>query len=195
MLRRMLDEVLTTRLPEGIVLAALPRSDRLVELAFSLPAGGITAASLNDWLRAHDYVQPRLAFPAMSGYLKGFIDLVFRHSGRYYILDWKSNHLGYTAADYRPESLATVMNGHGYHLQYLLYSVAMQRYLRHRLPHYEYARHFGGVLYLFIRGMRANWQALPGDEGSTFGVYQHRPSAAVLDDLDALLTRSSPGTP
>lgn len=194
MLQHMLHDVLTTSLPGGIVLAALPRSDRLAELAFNLPATGITASTLNDWLRTHHYVQPRLTFPAMSGYLKGFIDLVFRHAGRYYILDWKSNHLGYTAADYRPESLAIAMSEHGYHLQYLLYSIALQRYLRRRLPDYEHARHFGGVFYLFVRGMRPDWQAASGSETSTCGVYRHRPSATVLDSLDALLSGPPAGT-
>ncbi|VEI45150.1 exodeoxyribonuclease V subunit beta [Actinobacillus equuli] len=39
-------------------------------------------------------------------------------------------------------------------MQYLLYTLALHRYLRVRLgEQYEYERDFGGVAYLFLRGM------------------------------------------
>ncbi len=187
MLRRLLDDVLATTLPDGIVLATVPRRHRLVELGFHLPSAAITAPAINRWLQAHGYRLPGLNFPPLAGYLKGFIDLVFCHADRFYVLDWKSNHLGYTAADYGQERMAAAMSEHGYHLQYLLYCVALHRYLRQRIADYDYERNFGGVLYLFVRGVRPAWQAAAGGERAPCGVYQHRPSASTIASLDALL--------
>ena len=195
MLRRLLDDVLATPLPGGIVLTAVARRDRLVELGFNLPASGVTAQGLNVWLKKHDQALPRLAFQPLSGYLKGFIDLVFRHAGRFHIIDWKSNHLGDSAADYGQQRLALAMAEHGYPLQYLIYCVALQRYLRRRIADYDYERHFGGVHYLFVRGVRPDWQELAAD-GETFacGVYHHRPPASTIDSLDTLLSGASPAS-
>ncbi|MEF8703717.1 MAG: exodeoxyribonuclease V subunit beta [Candidatus Accumulibacter sp. UW26] len=192
MLRRLLDDVLTSVLPDGIVLASVPRRHRLIELAFNLPAAGVTAQRLNGWLQAQGYPVPRLAFAPLSGYLKGFIDLIFCHDDRFYVLDWKSNHLGYAAADYGEQPMATAMAEHGYHLQYLLYCLALHRYLRSRIADYAYDRHFGGVLYLFVRGVRPGWQWVTASgEAKTCGVHHHRPSGSTIDSLDALLSGSS----
>ncbi|WP_313952216.1 exodeoxyribonuclease V subunit beta, partial [Accumulibacter sp.] len=184
MLRRLLDDVLATRLPGDVVLAAIPRQQRLVELGFNLPAAGITPQMLNDWLHRHGYALPRLGFQPLTGYLKGFIDLIFCHADRYYILDWKSNHLGYAPADYQQQPLATAMAEHGYHLQHLLYCVALHRYLGQRLADYDYGRHFGGVHYLFVRGVRPSWQEQTVDgESIACGVYHHRPARTTVDSL------------
>ena len=184
MLRGLLDDVLAARLPEGIVLGAVPANRRLNELGFNLPAAGLGPARLNGWLKAHAYPMPRLNFDALQGYLKGYIDLVFEHGGRYYVLDWKSNHLGYAREDYAAERLAAAMQEHGYHLQHLLYSVALHRYLGRRLAGYDCERHFGGVLYLFVRGVRPAWRDARGEP---LGTWFHRPPASTLASLDALL--------
>ncbi len=80
------------------------------------------------------------------------------------------------------------MSEHGYHLQYLLYCVAVHRYLRRRLVDYDYDRHFGGVYYLFVRGVRPEWQypAAEGQPGAC-GVHFHRPLKSSIVSLDALL--------
>ena len=109
--------------------------------------------------------------------LKGFIDLVFRRDGRYYLLDYKSNWLGDSAQAYTPEAMARAMQAHRYDLQYQLYSLALHRYLRHRLADYDYDRHFGGVIYLFLRGV-------DGDGGQ--GIFSTRPARALVEGLDAL---------
>ena len=127
---------------------------------------------------------PRLGFATLQGYLKGFVDLVFEQGGRYYVLDWKSNHLGDTPADYAAEPLAAAMAEHGYHLQYLLYALALDRYLKRRLPDYRHDSHFGGILYLFVRGVRPTWL---NADGTPAGVYFHRPAAATIARLDRLL--------
>ena len=100
-------------------------------------------------LAAHGYAMPRLSFATLRGFLKGFIDLVFEHEGRFFILDWKSNHLGDTPARYGQDAMAAAMRDQGYHLQYLLYLVALDRYLRQRVVDYDPERHLGGAVYLF----------------------------------------------
>jgi exodeoxyribonuclease V beta subunit len=195
MLRRLLDDVLATSLPGDIVLSSVARQQRLVELGFNMPAAGLTAPALNGWLTAHGYRQPRLGFAPLDGYLKGFIDLVFCHANRFHILDWKSNHLGFTAADYGQQQLAAAMAAHGYHLQYLIYSVALHRYLRGRITDYDYDSHFGGVHYLFVRGVRPGWhEVAPAGERIACGVYHHRPQKGTIDSLDALLSGASLAT-
>lgn len=185
MIVRMLRDVLATPLADGIRLQDIAPAQRLTELEFLLPAPRLGADALNELLRRAGYDMPPLAFRDLSGYLHGFIDLVFEHGGRYYLLDWKSNHLGWRPQDYGRDALAAAMAAHRYHLQYLLYAVALQRHLRQRLPDYRYDRHFGGVLYLFVRGVRPDWRL---DDGSQAGVFFHRPDAATLAALDALLT-------
>ena len=191
MLANMLDAVLNVPLPVGTAnplrLADLPLSRRLTELEFHLPAQRLDAVALNRALAELGYRVPPLAFGALDGYLKGFIDLVFEHEGRYFVLDWKSNHLGLCAADYLPEALAPTMDEAAYRLQYLLYSVALDRYLARRLPDYATETHFGGVLYLFVRGLRPDWRAA---DGWPAGLYVDRPPVHALRRLSELLDAS-----
>lgn len=182
MLHRLLDDVLGSVLPGGVCLAQVPTHKRLNELEFSFPAQGVAAAELNALLRRHGYAMGALAFNALHGYFNGFIDLVFEHEGRFYVLDWKSNHLGYQPQDYAPPGLAAAMSEHGYYLQYLVYVLALDRYLAQRIPGYRYETHFGGVYYLFLRGVRPDWQLATGPCGVVF----ERPSAACLQALSAL---------
>ncbi len=175
----MLSNVMRTTLPDGIVLESIPTTRRLTELEFSLPSPRVSAQALNAALRSLGYDVPRLTFRDLEGYLKGFIDLVFEHGGRYYVLDWKSNHLGYAPSDYGPAALQTAMTEHSYHLQYLLYALAVDRYLRHRVPGYRHDTHFGGVFYLFVRGVRPDWVNADGTPGGRL------PPSAVGGDARA----------
>ena len=189
MILKMLTDVTSTALLPGIALGSVPLQKRLTELEFSLSAGAVSTLQLNRLLAQQNYSVPRLAFSSLEGYLKGFIDLVFEHDGRFYIVDWKSNHLGYAPEDYRQVSMEAAMAEHGYHLQYLIYSLALDRYLAHRMAGYDYDQHFGGVLYLFIRGVRPQWKNL---DGTANGVFQHRPAQATLQQLDRLLGERAP---
>jgi exodeoxyribonuclease V beta subunit len=184
MLAHMLDDVLHTPLPGGFRLADVPRERRLVELEFSLPSKHLRAASLAAVLRDNGYPVPPLGFGTLEGYLRGFIDLVFEHAGRFHILDWKSNHLGDTCAHYGSAPMARAMDEHGYHLQALLYTVAVHRYLRQRLLDYRYDEHFGGVMYLFVRGVRPGWTTA---DGAPAGVHAHRPALQVVAQISALM--------
>jgi exodeoxyribonuclease V beta subunit len=184
MVQRMLGDVTATPLPGGHRLSDISLGNRLVELEFSLPSAGLAADELGATLHRHGYDIAALGFPKLQGYLRGFIDLVYQHQGRFHLLDWKSNHLGWSAADYGAEPLRRAMDEQGYHLQYLLYTVALHRYLGQRLRGYDYDQHVGGVNYLFLRGVRPAWTQA---DGSAAGVYFHRPQREAIAALDALL--------
>ena len=121
-----------------------------------------------------------LAFTPLAGFLKGFIDLICEHEGRWFLVDYKSNRLGVRADDYRQENLVDVMTQHHYFLQYHLYLVALHRYLTRRLPDYDYDRDFGGVYYLFLRGMAPAYAV-----GN--GVFYDRPPHQLIEGLSAVL--------
>lgn len=178
-----IDRVLHTPLnAEGLTLSAIKSSDRLIEMEFYLPINNLlTAADLDDLLRRYDSLSQQAAaldFRQVRGMLKGFIDLVFRWQGKYYLLDYKSNWLGDSHAAYTPEAMAQAMIGHRYDLQYQLYTLALHRYLQHRLPDYDYQQHFGGVFYLFLRGMDGRSPAN--------GIFATRPDEAFVEEIDAL---------
>jgi exodeoxyribonuclease V beta subunit len=189
MLRGLLQQVVSTPLADGVVLDQVPANRRLNELGFHLPAANLSPSRLNAWLAANGYSTPRLGFEALRGYLHGFIDLTFESGGRFYVLDWKSNHLGYAREDYGAEGVAGAMREHSYALQSAFYSIAVHRYLGRRVAGYHYERHFGGVLYLFVRGVRPKWLDA---NGAPLGVWFHRPAEKTLASLDALLAAKSP---
>jgi exodeoxyribonuclease V beta subunit len=187
-LARWLDEVLQAPLNEdGITLSQLGSGEKQAELQFYLPIDALlTANKLDALCKQYDPLSascPPLNFPQVKGMLKGFIDLVFRWNGRYYLLDYKSNWLGENNAAYTTEAMLQAMADHRYDLQYQLYTLALHRYLRHRIKDYDYQRHFGGVFYLFLRGVTL---AAPGN-----GVIFRRPDAALIAGLDQLFSGST----
>lgn len=187
-LKTLLDDVLQTSLNPGasdgagdIRLGQIGLNDRLVEMEFVMPSHALNADKLNQLLRQHDPLTRRagqLSFDTLKGMLKGFIDLVFVHQGRYYILDYKSNHLGMKLSDYNQQALEQAMIDHRYDFQYQLYALALHRLLMSRLPDYNFEQHFGGVFYLFLRGMK------PEQPGN--GVFHCRPEQALVEGLDQL---------
>jgi len=170
----------------GISLSQLTAKEKQVEMEFYLPiAGPLTANALDAIIREHDPLSknsPALNFRQVSGMLKGFIDLVFRHEGRYYLLDYKSNWLGENSEAYTRQAMAAAMQSHRYDLQYQLYTLALHRYLRHRIADYNYEDHFGGVIYLFLRGVDAR------DPQS--GIFTTRPDPLLIDKMDRLFAAS-----
>jgi len=120
----------------------------------------------------------------LEGIMNGKIDLFFEHAGKYYILDWKSNFLGDLTSDYSPGRIREAMAASNYHLQHLVYTLAVKKYLRLRLPGFDYATHFGGVIYLFVRGVR--------DHQDT-GLFTYRPPEALINTLDELLGETVAG--
>ena len=137
-------------------LGVLTPKDCLVEMEFNLPLESLSAPKLNEMLVKHfGFTQSKLEFSHVKGLLKGFVDLIFCYQGKYYILDYKSNYLGSTPADYESDMLEQAMSSHQYHLQYLIYTVALHRLLKQRIADYSIETHLGGVYYTFLRGMPA----------------------------------------
>ena len=183
-----LANVLHTPLPDAVggsyLLAQVSRADQLRELSFTLSAEQVGTQALNALIDRVGLDVPRLAFRDIRGYLNGAIDLVFRHAGRYYLLDWKSNHLGYTARDYTLPRLREEMRDHAYSLQSLIYTLALHRFLGSRLPDYDYEWHFGGSYYLFVRGVRPDWK---DETGFPTGVLHERTPLDIVMAFDQLL--------
>jgi exodeoxyribonuclease V beta subunit len=166
-------------LPDGTQAALADAEDWKAELEFLLPAQGVEITDLDALAQAETlpgYAKAAAQPGLLNGLFKGFIDLVFVHAGRYYVLDYKSNALGGMAGDYHPEAIAEAMAEHRYDLQYLCYVLALHRQLRVRLPGYDYDRDIGGVVYFFLRGI----------DGPASGVFSHKPSRAVIEAMDTL---------
>jgi exodeoxyribonuclease V beta subunit len=186
--------MLETDLGEGVRLRDVPRDARLAEMEFLLPVTKsesgkrFTARALADVLaesggHAASYAERarRLGFPPLEGFLHGFIDLAFQQNGRFYLVDWKSSFLGPSPDDYAPSRLVAAMEQHHYVLQYHLYAVALHRWLGQRVPGYDYDAHFGGVRYVFVRGVTPA-------TGETRGVFVDRPSRGTIEGLSRLLS-------
>jgi exodeoxyribonuclease V beta subunit len=186
----------------------LRREDRLDELQFELPiAGGddpvgqLTVAGLASVLR--ERLEPsdplfgyaeRLDDPALRsavrGYLTGSIDLVLRIGARFAIVDYKTNWLGPPEVDlllwhYRPDALKAEMLRAHYGLQAILYSAALHRYLRWRVPGYSPDEHLAGVFYLFLRGMAG--ADTPTVGGQPCGVFAWRPPSGLVEAVSQVL--------
>ena len=124
----------------------------------------------------------QLSFRQNRGMLQGFIDLVFMHDGRFYILDWKSNHLGMKTSDYIHSAMQESMCQSAYILQYHIYALALDCLLKKRLPNYSYEKHFGGAIYIYLRGVSAS---------SGFnGIYFVRPQSEFVRRANELMLES-----
>ncbi len=122
----------------------------------------------------------KLEFRPLRGFMKGYIDLVFQHEGRFYLVDWKSNYLGPNLADYGQAALFQTMQTDLYTLQYHLYTLALHQYLRYQKPEYSYEENFGGVFYVFIRGVDHT-------RGPETGIFFDRPKPELVHRLGGTL--------
>ena len=163
----------------GIALADLANKDCIKEMPFYLAIREhFDVDTFNRALKSHHHLPSEpLQFEQIQGMVRGSIDLVFRHNGKYYLVDYKSNFLGSTLADYNQEELKKEMLHSHYDWQYLIYTLALHRYLQSVVPDYDYARDFGGVFYLFLRGMNGEPQS---------GVFYDRPSVELITELDGV---------
>lgn len=180
--QKLVRRVLQTPLDrQGLQLRGITGNETLKEMQFYYPLNNISRKRLYRLAGLPDPGEPGTGISdsdLSEGYMTGFVDLIFRYEGRYYIADYKSNHLGDAPADYGPEALKREMREAQYDLQYHIYAVALHRYLRQRLNAYAYEQHFGGVYYLFVRGMA------PGSEN---GIYYDRPDQRRIAELDEYL--------
>ncbi|WP_019029004.1 exodeoxyribonuclease V subunit beta [Colwellia piezophila] len=126
------------------------------------------------------------SYKKLSGMMHGFIDLIFEHQGKYYLCDYKSSHLGDSFQDYQFDALLDNVEKNYYDLQYLIYSLALHRYLKQTLVDYDVNQHFGGVYYLYLRGMTTD----PDHKGA--GVYYRQISEQEINNLDSLFSNECP---
>ncbi|HEU0278050.1 MAG TPA: UvrD-helicase domain-containing protein [Rhodanobacteraceae bacterium] len=165
---------LNATLPCGMRLCDLPRGDRRAEIEFHFALAPAATGALYRTLHAHGYQRHRegLAPARLHGLMTGRIDLTFRHAGRFHLIDWKTN----LCAAYDDATLDAEIARHDYDLQWLIYTLALHRWLGQRLPGYAYERDVGEVYYLFVRGMAAG-----------AGVHVARPPRALIEALDRVL--------
>lgn len=179
-----LTEVVQTVLP-GPNAALVDLHQVLPEMEFWLPVQRMPARAIDDLCCLHllpDLARPSLAERQLHGMLMGFADLVFQHEGKYWVLDYKSNHLGSDDAAYDSATLAGAMAEHRYDVQAAIYLLALHRLLRMRLgPSYDPEQDLGGAVYLFLRGIK----------GPQNGVCLIPPCRALLEELDAMLAEET----
>lgn len=183
-LTQLLRQVVTTPLQpqqkEAFSLAQLSEDDCVKEIPFYFAHEKVNTDAMCRLL-ADDPVVVPLGLREIAGYLTGFVDLLCRWQGRYYIIDYKTNNLGDSFNNYQQAQLAAAMRSHNYGLQYWIYTVVLHRYLSRVVKDYRYECHFGGVFYLFARGMTP---AIPGN-----GLFFTRPAAKTVQSLDSFLGR------
>ena len=183
---RLVGHTLTVPLPEGTRLCDVPARARRAEIEFQFALQPTRVEALLQLLHAHGVAGTRDRFGLrrqLEGLMTGLVDLTYRHDGRWYVLDYKSNRLpGYDAA-----ALDAAMAHSEYDLQALIYTLALHRWLRFRLgASYDYARDFGGIRYLFCRGLDAARNDSPG-------IHAMRFAPELVHALDALFGHAAEG--
>jgi exodeoxyribonuclease V beta subunit len=184
-LEKLLENVLKAPLKDNFCLADISNHKRLNELEFYYPVDMLTAYQLNAllipyWQQRWNVNFRKPFFLDWQGFMRGFIDLIFEHNGQYFLVDYKSNRLGNHLKDYAPDKLPLAMEEHQYFLQYHIYCVALHRYLEQRLQDYDYEKHFGGVFYLFLRGMHPDY---PSN-----GIFYDKPDAHFIEQFSTLFS-------
>ncbi len=176
-----IQQPITSAVGTHFSLAQLPATSTVVEMEFWLSVHHVSIEHLDRLVCKHTLdaaERPALEPKHLHGMLKGFIDLVLEHDGRYYVVDYKSNYLGATDSAYTAQAMKEAILKSRYELQYVLYLLAVHRLLKLRLPDYDYDQHMGGAIYLFLRG----------DQAPTRGIHAERPPRELIEALDQLFT-------
>ncbi|MBF0227476.1 MAG: UvrD-helicase domain-containing protein [Desulfobacterales bacterium] len=185
----MVEKVLSALLlpyTSDLALNKISLDNRISEMEFFYPINKIYASNLKNVFKqfyenqeSFDENFPdtigNLRFNPVEGFMHGFIDLVFCYEDKYYIIDWKTNHLGNDYANYAVDKIKISIHENLYNLQYHIYSVALHKYLESRIDDYEYKRYFGGVFYLYVRGITPD---IPG-----IGVFYDLPDEELILNL------------
>jgi exodeoxyribonuclease V beta subunit len=172
-----------------LTLSCIEFNKRVNEMEFYFPINPITPQKLQSLFKQQRNVDDngnftarleKLVFAPAAGFMKGYMDLVFQHQGRFYLVDWKSNYLGPTPEDYNQRVLTQAMQENYYVLQYHFYALALCQYLRIRNSDFRYESDFGGVFYIFIRGIDSR-------HGPELGIYFDHPEATRINALGKAL--------
>lgn len=171
--------------PSDFQLKNISSRNCVKELQFHFPVNDLDPQKLKqvflmkqpDLFSPAPYSAEAVDFKKIYGYMKGFIDVLITVNGKFYIIDWKSNYLGTAPDHYTQETMDREMNIKHYKLQYYIYTVAVYRYLRMRVKGFDYNTHFGGIYYLFLRGLEI---------GKATGIYYDRPDSELIAGLDRL---------
>jgi exodeoxyribonuclease V beta subunit len=174
-----------------LTLSSIAFHDRINEMEFYFPLNAIRPQTLRSIFRRHGGLDGRgnfsgrlekLVFSPAAGFMKGYIDLVFQHQDQFYLVDWKSNFLGASIHDYHQKALHQTMQENYYILQYHLYILALCQYLQMRKSDFRYDSDFGGVFYIFIRGIDER-------RNPEFGIFYDLPKPELVNALGkALIT-------
>ena len=172
----MLEHVLYANIPADhtFTLSQIKQENKLTEMEFNFTMDGFSTRNLQALI-------PNISLARegeFQGMMTGFIDLLFEHNGKFYILDWKSNYLGNSLDFYTQENLELAMQESNYHLQYHIYTVATKIYLQNCMADFDYNTHFGGVIYVYARGCRKECNT---------GVFYTKPENLLIQELEKLL--------
>ncbi|QIW10564.1 UvrD-helicase domain-containing protein [Francisella sp. LA112445] len=170
---------------KSFCLKDIPNSKTLKEAEFYFPITNEKLYKNNIIKILEEYRNNSIMVDELSNYkifgmLHGFIDLVFEYDGKFYVADYKSNYLGDKLEDYNQQTMQEKNQSSFYDLQYLIYSVALNKYLKQNIPNYNFEKHFGGVYYFYLRGMK-----------NGYGIYQASPSFGIISKLSNLLNGGS----
>lgn len=164
-------------------LKKLKKKDYIKELKFLLPINKyLDFIELDKIMKKFDINSknaPILSYKKITGILNGTIDLIFFWKNKYFIIDYKTNFLGFKNKDYSAENIKNEIIKQRYDLQYQIYCLALHRYLTVYLKSYKYSNHFGGVFYLFLRAF--------DNKSNNHGIFFNKPSFILIDSLDKLL--------
>jgi exodeoxyribonuclease V beta subunit len=179
-----LDAALLPDIRPSLILARVPARDLRAEMEFNYALGEVAMQRLRATCAAHGEPElvPHGSAQVLRGLMNGKIDLVFRHEGRFHVLDYKSNFLCEHLTAYAPDALRAEMDRHDYRFQALLYTVAVDRYLRQRMPGYRRADHLGEAIYLFVRAVGL---------APSSGIWAHRFDDDLIAAVDGVLATSS----
>lgn len=126
---------------------------------------------------------PDLKKSNFKGFMKGSLDLVAKFTtkqgDKFFMIDYKSNYLGDSFGDYTQDSILKSIFEARYDVQILFYSLALYRFLKCTLHDFLYEKDFGGVMYLYLRGMNSNNTVSPGQ-------FYVRPSEELIKRLSDL---------
>jgi exodeoxyribonuclease V beta subunit len=164
---------------ETITLPQIHGNHQVPELEFNLPIGKFHTQQLADLSSRHSLSFGKRKMAGTHEWQSGdfFIGML---GNQFYIIDWKSNHLGNRLSDYTAAGLQEAMDSNNYHLQYYIYLSALYKFLTMRLPNFDYDIHIGGVYYLFIRGIRSD---------ADTGIFFRKPSKQALLNFMQILDR------